>query len=73
LEILRAGTNFGGVLRKKQGVSDKYSWVPQTFNGEGAALLWDDNYKKKPAYDSFLKAIQETPVNNGTAAAAAKK
>ncbi|RDL32090.1 Beta-xylanase [Venustampulla echinocandica] len=40
------------------GVSDKYSWVPQTFNGEGAALLWNDNYQKKPAYDAMLKAIQ---------------
>lgn len=41
----------------KQGVSDKYSWVPQTFSGEGAALLWSDSYQKKPAYDAFLKAI----------------
>lgn len=40
-----------------QGVSDKYSWVPQTFSGEGGGLLWDNNYTKKPAYDAFLKAI----------------
>ncbi|KAF2876395.1 endo-1,4-beta-xylanase precursor [Massariosphaeria phaeospora] len=39
------------------GVSDKYSWVPQTFSGEGSALLWTDNYQKKPAYTSFLNAI----------------
>jgi endo-1,4-beta-xylanase len=36
--------------------------VPSTFNGEGSALLWDNNYQKKPAYDSFLKAITNTPV-----------
>ncbi|KAB5523894.1 endo-1,4-beta-xylanase precursor [Coniochaeta sp. 2T2.1] len=42
------------------GVSDKYSWVPNTFSGEGGALLWDNNYNKKPAYDAFLKAIQTT-------------
>ncbi|KAK4112519.1 glycoside hydrolase family 10 protein [Canariomyces notabilis] len=44
------------------GVSDRYSWVPQTFSGEGAALLWDNNYNKKPAYDAFLRAIQTTNV-----------
>jgi endo-1,4-beta-xylanase len=39
------------------GISDKYSWVPGTFNGEGSALLWDDNYNKKPAYTSTLNTI----------------
>lgn len=33
------------------GVSDKYSWVPNTFSGSGAALIWDENFAKKPAYD----------------------
>lgn len=41
-----------------QGVSDKYSWVPETFPGEGAALLWDGDYQKKPAYHGTLKALQ---------------
>jgi endo-1,4-beta-xylanase len=41
-----------------QGVSDKYSWVPNTFSGEGSALLWDNNYQKKPAYAATIKAIQ---------------
>ena len=32
------------------GVLDKYSWVPGTFPGEGAAtVLWDD-FSRKPAY-----------------------
>ncbi|KAF2262569.1 endo-1,4-beta-xylanase precursor [Lojkania enalia] len=39
------------------GVSDRYSWVPQTFSGEGAALLWDNNFNKKPAYNAFLNVI----------------
>ncbi|TEB29856.1 family 10 xylanase glycosyl hydrolase [Coprinellus micaceus] len=30
--------------------TDKYSWVPSWFEGEGAALPWDENLKKKPAY-----------------------
>lgn len=40
------------------GISDKYSWIPGVFAGEGAALLWDDNYNKKPAYDGFLAGIK---------------
>ncbi|KAF2015788.1 glycoside hydrolase family 10 protein [Aaosphaeria arxii CBS 175.79] len=39
------------------GVSDKYSWVPQTFSGEGDALLWNNNFQKKPAYTAFLNAL----------------
>ncbi|KAK5999707.1 hypothetical protein QM012_005113 [Aureobasidium pullulans] len=40
------------------GVSDKYSWIPGVFPTEGAALLWDENFNKKPAYGSVLKTIQ---------------
>ena len=41
------------------GVVDKYSWVPVTFPGEGAAtVLWDD-YSRKPAYDAVQDALAE--------------
>lgn len=40
-----------------QGIVDKYSWVPQTFSGEGSALLWTDNFQKKPAYQAFLDTL----------------
>ena len=40
------------------GISDAFSWIPGVFPGEGAALLWDENLKKKPAYDGFLKGIK---------------
>ncbi|KAJ8095018.1 hypothetical protein PM082_010236 [Marasmius tenuissimus] len=33
---------------------DKYSWVPGTFPGEGAALPWDENLVRKPAYDGII-------------------
>ncbi|KAK3291969.1 glycoside hydrolase superfamily [Chaetomium fimeti] len=39
------------------GVTDRYSWVPNTFQGEGDALLWNSNYQKKAAYTSFLEGI----------------
>jgi endo-1,4-beta-xylanase len=32
------------------GVSDDQSWVPSTFPGEGAALLYDANLQPKPQY-----------------------
>ncbi|WP_435157288.1 endo-1,4-beta-xylanase [Amycolatopsis sacchari] len=34
------------------GFTDKYSWVPGWFEGEGAANLLDENYQPKPAYDA---------------------
>ncbi|TDC78953.1 endo-1,4-beta-xylanase [Actinomadura sp. 7K507] len=43
------------------GVTDKYSWVPDVFEGEGAALLFDDDYGKKPAYDATLEALGGDP------------
>lgn len=39
------------------GFSDKYSWIPPIFKGEGAALLWDDNFVKKPAYSAVEAAL----------------
>ncbi|MFF1283058.1 endo-1,4-beta-xylanase [Streptomyces sp. NPDC058299] len=32
------------------GFTDRYSWVPGTFPGEGAANLYDEEYRPKPAY-----------------------
>jgi endo-1,4-beta-xylanase len=40
------------------GISDAFSWIPGVFPGEGAALLWDEKFQKKPAYDGFLKGIK---------------
>jgi endo-1,4-beta-xylanase len=40
------------------GVTDKQSWIPAFYKGQGWALLWDDKYKKKPAYATVLKALQ---------------
>lgn len=35
-------------------ITDKYSWIPSVFPGQGAALPWDENLKKKPAYDGIV-------------------
>jgi endo-1,4-beta-xylanase len=38
--------------------TDKYSWVPSTFSGQGAATPWDTNLNKKPnLYGAILNAL----------------
>jgi endo-1,4-beta-xylanase len=41
------------------GVTDKQSWIPQFFKGMGWALLWDDKYQKKPAYEGVYNALSK--------------
>lgn len=40
------------------GFTDKYSWVPDTFEGEGAANLFDENYAAKPAYKALTQDLK---------------
>ena len=42
------------------GVTDKYSWIPSTFSGQGAALLFDENYAAKPAFTAVIQALGGT-------------
>ncbi|MEU5152791.1 endo-1,4-beta-xylanase [Glycomyces sp. NPDC021274] len=39
------------------GLRDNDSWVPGTFPGTGAALLFFEDYSKKPAYNAVLNAL----------------
>jgi endo-1,4-beta-xylanase len=43
------------------GIGDGDSWVPDVFPGEGAALLWNESYQKKPAYNATLTALGGDP------------
>ncbi|KAF5337603.1 hypothetical protein D9758_014938 [Tetrapyrgos nigripes] len=38
--------------------TDKYSWIPGAFPGQGAACPWDDNLVKKPAFDGIIAGFQ---------------
>jgi endo-1,4-beta-xylanase len=38
------------------GVTDDHSWIPSFFSGYGAALLFDENYRPKPAVGTMLRA-----------------
>ncbi len=44
------------MLIQTWGISDKHSWIPGFFHGQGWALPWDENYQKKPAYEA-LRAV----------------
>ncbi|KAE8351200.1 glycoside hydrolase superfamily [Aspergillus coremiiformis] len=37
--------------------TDKYSWVPNTFSGYGAACPWDETFQKKPAYQGMMAVL----------------
>jgi endo-1,4-beta-xylanase len=39
------------------GFTDKYSWVPGVFTGEGAANLLDENFGQKPAYQTVSQTL----------------
>lgn len=43
--------------------TDKYSWVPGFFTGQGAADIYDENLDPKPAYNALLAAL-EHPVSH---------
>ncbi|KAF9448560.1 glycoside hydrolase family 10 protein [Macrolepiota fuliginosa MF-IS2] len=34
--------------------TDRYSWIPGNFPGEGSACPWDENLKEKPAYQGII-------------------
>jgi len=37
--------------------TDKFSWIPGTFAGQGAACPWDENLILKPAYDAIIAGL----------------
>lgn len=66
-KLQQQATDYGNVVRacaitprclgiSTWGLTDKYSWVPGTFQGTGDALPFDSNYGKKPAYSAILSA-----------------
>ena len=43
------------------GVSDAHSWIPGFRPGWGAALLLDEQYQPKPAYDAVAALLADPP------------
>lgn len=44
-------------LLQTWGFTDKHSWIPGFYKGQGWALLWDDKYQKKAAYEAVQSAL----------------
>ena len=43
------------------GFTDRYSWVPGVFTGQGSATPFDENLNPKPAYDSMRRDLALAP------------
>jgi endo-1,4-beta-xylanase len=39
--------------------TDRYSWIPDFFEGEGAALPWDEDLNPKPAYFALRDVLRK--------------
>lgn len=40
------------------GFTDRHSWIPSTFSGQGDALIYDANYQPKPARAALLEVLE---------------
>ncbi|MFD6530432.1 endo-1,4-beta-xylanase [Streptomyces sp. NPDC060184] len=47
------------------GFSDKYSWVPGTFSGQGSANIMDENFVRKPAYTALADGLRAAAPRHG--------
>lgn len=45
---------------------DPFSWVPDVFPGNGASLLWFEDFQKHPAYDGMVRKFGELIEGNVT-------
>jgi endo-1,4-beta-xylanase len=41
------------------GFTDKSSWIPYFVKGAGAALIFDEQYKPKPAYEALSEELSK--------------
>lgn len=47
------------------GVTDRYSWIPESFPGLGDALLFDQDYQPKSAYFSICSLLRDNAAGKG--------
>ncbi|KAI0429673.1 family 10 glycosyl hydrolase [Xylaria sp. FL1042] len=47
-------------------LTDKYSWIPATFSGQGDALLYDDDLNKKPAWTAVSSVLAAAATTGGS-------
>lgn len=49
--------------------TDLYSWIPNTFSGQGDACLWNADFTTKPAYTAVIQLLGGTVTATATATA----
>ncbi len=57
-ELMRMSIEEGVEAFITWGFTDKHSWVPHVFKGQGHALIFDENYAPKPAYYALANALR---------------
>jgi endo-1,4-beta-xylanase len=57
-EILKIALKTGCKTFVMWGFTDAHSWVPWWFKNYDAALIFDKNYKPKPAYEKLKEALK---------------
>ncbi|MEW9534736.1 endo-1,4-beta-xylanase [Microbispora sp. NPDC049125] len=71
-ELQQQGRDYGAVVSaclavsrcvgiSQWGVDDGHTWIPGTFPGYGAPMMWDAGYQPKPAYTAALSALGGSP------------
>ena len=43
------------------GFTDSHSWITRQYPGQGAAVIFDENYQPKPAYTALLDVLKAPP------------
>lgn len=43
------------------GFTDRYDWIPHFFPGDGASMIFDEEYKKKPGYEAVASQLTAYP------------
>lgn len=46
------------------GFTDAHSWIPGSYSGFGAALIFDEGYRPKPAYEALAQRLSQCPVRS---------
>lgn len=75
--LARQAALYGGVLDtclaqpafrgfQSWGFTDKHSWIPTTYSGQGAGLPFDEQYQPKPAYDALRASLSAPPAASRT-------
>lgn len=57
--LMEIALNFDSITSYTMwGFTDKYSWIPGFFNGQGEGLIFDETYQPKENYYAIIEALE---------------